>query len=334
MPSRFDQRALARSLFRRGIRSPTAYYKIWKIPYRTAARFIQKLKRGESLEDKPRTGRPRKLTPRLRRQLAQFKRIYPKKNSAFFARLLSSRNSESISARSVRTALKDIGCRWSLRPRRRLTSAQMLARLAFAQARRDEAWHRRWFFDESYFNLYRHGNRYWVRVKTDDAMTLPKVTEREEKVSVGIAVAISRGRKSALCFLPKNWKAPDLVHVFDSDLLPSMGWQNRLGKQNELVLDNDGRHQTAAWRHFMVKNQLRPIRPWPGNSPDLNPVENVFAWLKRFVEDLEPATEQQLQEAIRKAWDELKPSLTENLVDSMPRRLEQVILRNGNRTKY
>lgn len=46
-------------------------------------------------------------------------------------------------------------------------------------------------------------------------MSVPKLSERQEKVSVAIALAISSGRKSALAFLPRGWKAADLVDVFD-----------------------------------------------------------------------------------------------------------------------
>jgi hypothetical protein len=46
-----------------------------------------------------------------------------------------------------------------------------------------------------------------VRVTTDDAMSLPKLSESQEKVSVGIAVAIRHGQKSDLAFLPKGWNA-------------------------------------------------------------------------------------------------------------------------------
>lgn len=334
MPARVDQRALVRSLFCRGVRNPSVIFKQWKVPYATARRYVRQLSRGESLEDKPRSGRPRKLTPRLRRQLSQLKRQYPKKKSTFFARLLSRRNKEKISARSVRRAFHDIGYRWRLRPRRALTQAQRQARVQFALAHREDSWDLRWFFDESYFNLYRHGNRYWVRVKTDDAISLSKLTAAQEKVSIGIAVAISRDRKSALAFLPKNWKAPDLVSVFDRVLLPSMSWSNRIGKQNELVMDNDGRHFANDWLRFVEQKRLRPIRPWSANSPDFNAVENVFAWMKASVEDSDPTTEQQLREAILRAWNDLDHTIIRNLVDSMPRRLEKAIELNGGRTKY
>jgi transposase len=329
-----SRRTLAKSLFDQGIRSPSLISKYYDIPYSTAKRYLKRLKNGESLEDRPRSGRPRKLTSRLRRQLAQIKSKHPKKSSGFYARYLSKRNVSKVGVTTVQSALHQLGYRWRLRPRRRLTSSQKASRLAFARTRLHESWEKRWFFDESYFNLYRHGNRYWVRVSTDDAMSLPKLSESQEKVSVGIAVAIRHGKKSDLAFLPKNWNAKDLVHAFDTVIYPSLNWSNRIGKQNELVIDNDGRHFSDDWVSYVAQKRLRPIRPWPANSPDYNVEENAFAWLKAKVEGMEPRDEQSLREAILKAWNDFPLSMTETLVESMPRRLQQAIALKGSRTKY
>ena len=327
-------RALAKSLFDRGIRSPYLMKKDYGIPYSTAKLYLKKLRRGESLEDRHRPGRPRKLTSSFRRQLAQIKSKHPKQTSKFYARYISKKTGKPVGVRTVQRALKELGYRWRLRPRRRLTSAQKANRVVFASAHLRDSWRERWFFDESYFNLYRHGKKYWVRVETDDAMSLPKLTEAQERVSVGIAVAIRHGRKSALAFLPKNWNAADLAKVFDDTIYPSMQWSNSIKKKNELVIDNDGRHFSDSWKDYVARKQLRPLQPWSANSPDFNVVENVFGWLKSKVEDMEPFDEQSLRKAIKTAWEDFPVSMTETLVESLPRRLEQALARKGGRTKY
>lgn len=328
------QRALAKSLFDRGIRSPYLMQKHYGIPYSTAKVYLKKLRRGESLEDRHRSGRPRKLIPTLRRRLAQIKSMHPKKTSAFYSRYLSKQKGIRVGVTTVQRALKELGYRWRLRARRSLTSAQKAKRVLFASTHRHDSWRERWFFDESYFNLYRHGKKYWVRVDTDDAMSLPKLTGAQEKISVGIALAIRHGRKSALAFLPKNWNPTDLCKVFDTTLYPSMMWSNLGKNKNELVMDNDGRHFSDSWKEYVSRKQLRPLDPWPANSPDFNAVENVFGWLKTKVEDMEPSDEQSLREAIKTAWRDFPVSMTETLVESMPRRLEQALARKGGRTKY
>lgn len=176
-----------------------------------------------------------------------------------------------------------------------------------------------------------------MRTKTDDAASQlgkPKLSAAQEKISVGIAVAICSGQKSALAFLPKSWSAEDLVNVFDQTIYPSLGWSNRRGYENALMIDNDGRHKTAVWTQYAARRRLRPLDPWPANSPDFNPIENVFAWMKRFVEERGPTSEQQLREAIRAAWDGIPMEMTVSCMESMPSRLELAISRHGGRTGY
>lgn len=337
MPSRFEARASAKVLYEQGIRNASYAARLTGVKKRTMRYYFNKLRRGESLEDRPRPGRPRILTSSLRRRLGQIKSRYPKKSARWYARELSRLCRFHVGVTVTKEALHELDYHYGLIPRRTLTRAQKLARMAFAQAHLGDAWDRRWSFDESYFNLYRNNNRYWVRVKTDDAESEPSkapLTAAQEKTSVAIAVAISRGRKSALAFLPKNWTAPDLVSAFDDTLYPSLGWSNRRGYEHELMMDHDGRHHSSAWTQYVARMRLRPLADWPANGPDINPVENAFAWMKRYVEDVGPRTELQLREAIKAAWRDLPIEMTINSMDSMPNRLQLLLTRRGARTGY
>ena len=70
--------------------------------------------------------------------------------------------------------------------------------------------------------------------------------------------------------------------------------------------DNDGSHGTrssenvAAWKKCVY--DLDFIDNWPPNSPDLNPIENVWRILKSRVKLYKSMTYQQLRRAIEREW--------------------------------
>ena len=60
---------------------------------------------------------------------------------------------------------------------------------------------------------------------------------------------------------------------------------------------------------------------WPSNSPDLNPIENLWRIIKIQVRKYRSQNLKQLQAAILLVWRSLPKNLARNLVDSMPNRI-------------
>lgn len=56
--------------------------------------------------------------------------------------------------------------------------------------------------------------------------------------------------------------------------------------------------------------------------------------MKRFVQEKQPSTKEQLREAIVEAWDAVTPETLKNLFASMPRRVEAVIEAKGDMIEY
>ena len=77
-----------------------------------------------------------------------------------------------------------------------------------------------------------------------------------------------------------------------------------------------------------------PKLPWPSQSPDLNPIENLWSILDYKLRNRRPQNKLQLVEALREGWNSLDADLLTTLVDSMPRRIQAVIESKGYPTKY
>ena len=73
---------------------------------------------------------------------------------------------------------------------------------------------------------------------------------------------------------------------------------------------------------------------WPSNSPDLNPIENVWRIMKIKVRKFHPQNLIQLKSAILLSWRSLPKNLAQILVNSMPTRINKVLEVHGDSIDY
>ena len=84
----------------------------------------------------------------------------------------------------------------------------------------------------------------------------------------------------------------------------------------------------------MSENISNNIFEWLSQSPDINPIENVFAWLKQHVAKHHPKTLDALETCIVESWNSLTPEFLKPYWKSMKRRCQLVIDSDGNKINY
>ena len=114
----------------------------------------------------------------------------------------------------------------------------------------------------------------------------------------------------------------DLCHLLDAPMQP---WF--------FLHDNDKKFKSNLVTNILHNNGISCI-DFPPYSPDLNPIENLWAVMARGCERRQCDTLEQLQDVVADEWDKIDEDFMRNLAQSMPARCQAVIDANGWHTKY
>ena len=81
--------------------------------------------------------------------------------------------------------------------------------------------------------------------------------------------------------------------------------------------------------------QVIPIEGWPANSPDLNPIENLWSTLGEKVARKHPTSITNMKKIITQQWKNIATDeVRSTLINSIPNRLQEVIRNKGSHTRY
>ena len=108
------------------------------------------------------------------------------------------------------------------------------------------------------------------------------------------------------------------AHFFDDA-------DQKLGKL-KYVFQQDGAtsHTTSSTYNYLEKHALI-LYGWPANSPDLSPIEMIWAYMKNILSSFEkqPTNQEELEEALLLIWNTMiSQDYINNLIDTFENRLE------------
>ena len=110
-----------------------------------------------------------------------------------------------------------------------------------------------------------------------------------------------------------------------------------IGKKFVFQEDNAPVHTAKANRKYLEsKAALGVLRTmcWPPQSPELNPIEQIWELLKSKVSKNSRSSKDSLWLSVQEVWKQLSPAVLKKYIDTMPKRLAAVIDAAGGHTKY
>jgi transposase len=294
------------------------------IPLSTIYDNIKKLKETGSVEHAKGAGRPRKITAHASRALGQ----YVRRDTSLSTRTLATKLSKidvEVSHVTVARHLADLGYTKSLpRATPMLTDEHKRRRVEWAKTHLQDDWRRTLFSDETAFQLFRNTVERWHK-GARQVRCMPK--DRSKILAWGGFCV--EGKTSLFCFR-QIMDAKFYVEIIGRHMPEIIGM---LGNHWRFQQDNDPKHTSRIAKAYLQEN-VPNIMDWPSNSPDLNPIENLWAIVKRNVEKRMPQNIGDLEQFMDEEWQNIPNSVLISLVNSMPRRCQLIIDGNGERISY
>ena len=145
--------------------------------------------------------------------------------------------------------------------------------------------------------------------------------------------AFSALGKLELVFIENTMNAQRYCDVLEQSLVP---FGSEAHNNNYYFLQYNASIHVANYTKTFLRDMDIDFLDWPARSPDLNPIENLWAVLVREAyrgfrqfDDVES-----LKEAIQYGWEKIEISVLRALVRSMKQRCIDVITKRGGPISY
>lgn len=303
---------------------------------RSVRHWISHYQEHGNVDDLRRSGRKRKTTPEQDASIEQ----EAKRIKFTTPRRIKRKLGLDVSSRTIDRRLIEVGLFGRVaRHKKKFSDEERRKRLSFAQGYKGwtaDDWMRVEFADEKIF----WGEGFWgqvfVRRPKGEALN-PEycVDENPHPTKVSAWACFSGHGLGYMYIFNENMDAKLLQGILGTHLIESaeLHFDIEHAERWWFLQDNAPQHKSILVRTWLFNNGIQCI-DFPPYSPDLNPIENLWADLARRVEEFQCDTMEELQDIVAEEWKNTDKELLRKLARSMPERCQAVIDAKGDHTRF
>ena len=209
-----------------------------------------------------------------------------------------------------------------------LTNEHKQARINWALKYQNHDWDTVMFTDECGIHIVEYDIKRWIKDGVNDVIRTVKYPYK-----ISVWGCIKKGGDRCIYIFREIMDSNKYVDILENNMM-GMYWDFRnMGSDVIFQHDNDPKHTSKITTKYLEDNNVM-VLDWPSNSPDLNPIENMWSILKSNVKKREYKTIKEFTECVVSDWYNIDNSIIDALINSMPKRIKQVIDNKGDYTSY
>lgn len=220
-----------------------------------------------------------------------------------------------------------------------LTSNNLMDRLGFAYQHQHwnaTDWSNVVFTDEKIFSVDESGE-VWLHRPRGKRYESRYVHPRRKsgRFSVAIWGWMTASGPGEIVRIEGNLNSSQYVDILQNSFLPAAEALFGPGTVLPFVQDRSPVHTSQYTKRWLQNHSIIDVINWPAKAADLNPIENLWARMAADCNFHQAGTTDDIWNTIQQQWNSFRESnYCEILVNSLPRRLEDVIANGGFWTKY
>ena len=183
------------------------------------------------------------------------------------------------------------------------------------------------FSDETTIALEKHGRISFRRINE------PRKLKGKAKhpVKIHVWAAISQQGASRIVLFNGIMNATRCTAILEKGLLPLL---KKFPVSHRFQQDNDPKHTSRFAQNYFNEKGINWWRT-PAESPDLNPIENVWGSMKSFLRtEYKPKNLRDLKDGILLFWKRMTPAVCQKYISHMNKVVKKVIEVNGEPSGY